>query len=165
MKWPLVTSLFVIGITVANGYWGSHSSDDPTYSHLGFYILDMKCNDAGTYCQKCYIAHCEWNVAHMHVHEFTDDPAQYVFRCIEGNQDWKISVIQADLAQPYRICTAWSNYTMDAQLARIDVCVDNSFEGVEVPPECPRPVIVLSLDYHVADKTIRGLQSILCASP
>ncbi|XP_038076448.1 uncharacterized protein LOC119744547 [Patiria miniata] len=164
MKWPAITCLLVISVTVANGYWGSHSSDDPTYSHLGFYIYDLKCNDAGTYCQKCYIAHSEWNVAHMHVHEVTEDPAQYKFRVIEGNQDWEISIIQADLAEPHRICAAWSNYTMDAQLARINVCVDNTFEGVEVPPECPRPVIVLSLDYHVADKTIRGQQSLLCAT-
>ncbi|XP_038066066.1 uncharacterized protein LOC119736125 [Patiria miniata] len=159
----LLGVLFLLFLTSqeVSGFWGD-GSQDPTYSHLGFYQKNLTCNDAGTTCQLCYVAHAEGK-AFSQVIQYTTEPYKLEFTNFAGPFDTKYSIIQDDPTQTYRLCYELQTEHSQMRNKRLVICLDTRFPpGVMVPDTCASPIAVASLHANHGDREMRGQQVLVC---
>ncbi|XP_038065032.1 uncharacterized protein LOC119735403 [Patiria miniata] len=150
--------LFLLFLTSqeVSGFW-KNGSQDPTYSHLGFYQKNLTCNDAGTTCQVCFNAHSDGR-AYSHVIQYTTEPYKLEFTNFAGSHEHKYSISQDDPTQANRLC-----YELQTTDEKFVLCLDTRFPpGVVVPDTCASPIAVVSLQFNVGDKEMRGVQVLVC---
>ncbi|XP_038065194.1 uncharacterized protein LOC119735531 [Patiria miniata] len=160
----LLGVLFLLFLTSqeVSGLWGD-GSQDPTYSHLGFYQKNLTCNDAGTTCQLCYTAHAHDGKAYLHVIQYTTEPYKLEFANLAGRFEDKYSIIQDDPNQTFRLCSELQMEYSPMRDRKLVICLDTRFpSGVVVPETCASPIAVTSLHFNYGDKEMRGQQVLVC---
>ncbi|XP_038059377.1 uncharacterized protein LOC119730496 [Patiria miniata] len=163
MLGTLVLSLMLLSRVTAN--WPD-GSKDATRANMGFYTLNMTCNDAGTECEACYRARAE-GLVYLHTVEYTEGPAKFEFRGSAASRDWKQFVVQDDPSEPFRYCMQQDeiqDLDYGGDTWRFSICMDNNFSGISVPAECVKPLAVVSMVSLRTDNEAHGEQTLYCAA-
>ncbi|XP_022087325.1 uncharacterized protein LOC110977461 [Acanthaster planci] len=154
--------LFLMLLSTVKSNWDGDNSD-PTLANLGFYVHNMTCKDDTTICQHC--AHLDLvGRPFILTTEYTSGPYKFKYYFEDGMQDWNIYFAQEDQSQEYRWCEDIYDILDISTTVRVALCVENTFSDISVPDNCPKPVALVSYDYHPSDGQVRGQQMLYCLS-
>ncbi|XP_038066199.1 uncharacterized protein LOC119736232 [Patiria miniata] len=138
---------------------------DTTYSHLGFYVRNVMCNTDGTQCSNTYTINDEGREIQQNF-TYKKSPYELVFESSahlghivldmeQGNQD------------PFRICFEYQSTIPltngGVHIHKMRRCVENTFDGVDVPPDCLLPIAAQNVYVKDGDEEIRGTEVLYCA--
>ncbi|XP_022087299.1 uncharacterized protein LOC110977453 [Acanthaster planci] len=160
----MLKNLFLISMllcTVESNWDGDNS--DPSATYLGFYAINMTCNDDATICQHCVHVHLDGRLFTFTT-IYTADPYMFQYYFENGIKDWNFSLAQEDPDQMYRWCECADGMHGFDVARRVAVCVENTFSDISVPDNCPKPVALVTCDYHPSDGQVRGQQMLFCQS-
>ncbi|XP_022087319.1 uncharacterized protein LOC110977459 [Acanthaster planci] len=137
---------------------------DPAEANMGFTTFNMKCNDDETVCHHSFTMHVYGRLFLIST-AYMKNPFKFQLNITEGGNNWKIHFAQGDQSEEYRWCdNAFSRSSIIRYATRFVLCVGNSFTGISVPDDCPKPVTLVDLDNHNFDEKIRGQQMLYCLS-
>ncbi|XP_022087302.1 uncharacterized protein LOC110977455 [Acanthaster planci] len=152
--------LFLMLLSTVKSNWDGDNSD-PTLANLGFYVYNMTCNDDATFCEHC--AHLRvFGRPYILTIEYTTDPYKLKYYFEDGKRDWNYYIAQEDPHQVYRWCQCADGKHDPDPIRRVVLCVENTFSDISLPGNCPKPVALVSYDYHPLDEQVTGQQALYC---
>ncbi|XP_038062947.1 uncharacterized protein LOC119733459 [Patiria miniata] len=131
---------------------------------MGFFVINLTCNDADTSCMSCFSAH-KYGRPYLYEFELSKyHNPRFHIAVTSGEQNWEVYFIQDDLSDSFRHCTV-INATTEVELHQrliVNACIDNDFLAVSVPAECGQPVLVYTVKTRRGNEKPRGQQVLYC---
>ncbi|XP_038071789.1 uncharacterized protein LOC119740520 [Patiria miniata] len=151
----------------ANGNW-EDGRNDSSHEGLGFYAMNLECNDKQSACSKCFkgrVSEGPFKVIE-HVFEYTKDPYKIELNTEVVNNDVQATFIQEDPSEKFHFCI---EMTEDKAVpsgglyhGKVNLCLENDFSGLSVPAECPTPVAATRAEASANDMKPIGQQVLYC---